>query len=412
MFSFQGPKSVSVLNSRWVPLNKVQKKFTGILDDNNINEILLNSIQEQINYHQASGVRLARGLYLGYLKMQSSVDQLSIVVPTKTPNVLPHCKIRDNSHISAEEWRFLKRTKLSNSYEANDDKPTAGQQMFLDALTLAAHRLFKYMSIPADEALTHRLYDMEVIELDTEVSFLIVCAKPQSSFSIPGQREGLLQRGDLLSLSIQAFEMIHLKTYQPPIIQTYSRLSCILDLDLYIANHSHREAFSNGEVNAAKERLAKLQDLSLSVNTIWKGVRWLLDATSFARDRAQSAGLVMKDILECYPVVESALNQSPENVSVQQQLLQPPPRTSSKGSPGGRGSWPGPSHSLGANGLLGTEHSKSEQQLSAASFNISSRYLSTTSGMENATSRKNSADSNYSHSGNSYYSAGESACSR
>lgn len=37
---------------------------------------------------------------------------------------------------------------------------------------------------------------------------------------------------------------------------------------------------------------------------------------------------------------------------------------------------------------------------------MSSRYLSATSGMEN--SRKNSADSNFSHSGNSYYSAGES----
>jgi ankyrin repeat and fibronectin type-III domain-containing protein 1 len=61
----------------------------------------MNSIIEQINYHQASTVRLSRGLYLGYLKMQSSVDQIQIVVPTKTPNVLPHFKIRDNPHISA-----------------------------------------------------------------------------------------------------------------------------------------------------------------------------------------------------------------------------------------------------------------------------------------------------------------------
>lgn len=398
---------MSVLNSRWVPLNKFQKKYTGLPDDNNINEILLNSIQEQINYHQASNVRLSRGLYLGYLKMQSSVEQLSIIVPAKTPNVLPHCKIRDNPHISAEEWRFLKRTKLTNAYEPNGDKPTSGQKMFLDAFTSAARCLFKYMEIPANDIPTHRLYDLEVIELDADVSFLIVCSNAQASFSITLQKEIFLQRSEFLSISPQAFEMISLKTYQTAIIDKYSRLSCILELDVYTANQSHREAFSNGEVNAAKERLAKLQDLSVSVNTIWKSVRWLLDTMSFARDRTPSSGLVMKGILESSSPVESTINQMAESVPVaQQQLLQPPPRTVSKGSPGGRGSWPGPTHSLGANGLLGTEHSKSEQQLSGTSFNISSRYLSTTSGMENATSRKNSADSNYSHSGNSYYSAG------
>jgi ankyrin repeat and fibronectin type-III domain-containing protein 1 len=92
---------VSVLNSRWIPLNKVHKKLTIFHEENHINEILMNSIIEQINYHQASTVRLSRGLYLGYLKMQSSVDQIQIMVPAKTPNVLPHSKIRDNPHISA-----------------------------------------------------------------------------------------------------------------------------------------------------------------------------------------------------------------------------------------------------------------------------------------------------------------------
>lgn len=52
-------------------------------------------------YHQVSSIRLSRGLYLGYLKMHSSVDLIQVVVPAKTPNVLPHCKIRDNPHVSA-----------------------------------------------------------------------------------------------------------------------------------------------------------------------------------------------------------------------------------------------------------------------------------------------------------------------
>lgn len=381
--------------------------MTAIHEDNNINEILLSSIQEQINYHQASTVRLSKGLYLGYLKMQSSVDQIQIVVPAKTPNILPHYKIRENTHISAEEWKFLKQSKPSGNFNnTNDEKPTSGQELFIDALTHAAKRLFKYMDIPLDDAMTHRLYDFEVIELSSDVSFLIVCPRAESSCAVPGQREILLQRGDLLSLSIQAFEMVHLKTYQSGIIQKYSRLSCILELDTVLANHSHREAFSTIEVQAAKERLAKLQDLTQSLNTIWKGVRWLMDVISFARDRGTFLGLCIKDIFEYSPTIREEFTVSRVDSSNQQLLQPPPPRGSIKSSPG-RGSWPGPSHSLGANGLLGAEHSKSEQQLCGASFNMSSRYLSATSGIE-ASSRKNSADSNFSQSGNSYYSAGES----
>lgn len=402
----QGPKSVSVLNSKWIPLNKLQRRLTAIHEDNTINEILLCSIQDQINYHQASTVRLSKGLYLGYLKMQSSVDQIQIVVPAKTPNILPHYKIRDNCHISAEEWKFLKRNKVTSCFDVNENKPSGGQELFIDALTYAAHRLFKYMNIPMEDALTHRLYDFEVVELSAEVSFLVLCPRADASCAVPGHREILLQRGDLLSISIQAFEMIHLNTYQSGIIQKYSRLSCILELDTILANHSHREAFSTLEVRTAKERLAKLQDLTQSLNTIWKGVRWLMDVIGFARDRCTYLGLNMRDIFEYNPCGSGETIVESRTDAVNHQLLQPPARQSIKSSPG-RGSWPGPSHSLGANGLLGAEHSKSEQQLSASSFNLSSRYLSATSGIENP-SRKNSADSDNSHSGNSYYSAGES----
>lgn len=100
VFILQSYKSVSVLNSRWIPLNKVQKKLC-LTNEDNINDILLNSVKSQINFHQNSTCTLSDGLYFGYLKMQSSVEQIQVFVPRKTPNVLPYYKIRDNSHISA-----------------------------------------------------------------------------------------------------------------------------------------------------------------------------------------------------------------------------------------------------------------------------------------------------------------------
>lgn len=395
---------MSVLNSRWIPLNKIQKKLIAIHEDNNINEILLSSIQDQISYHQSSSIKLAKGLYIGYLKMQSSVDQIQIMVPTKTPNVLPHCKIRDNPHISAEEWDFLRTNKARSSYETLPNEPTDVQELFLEALTHAVHRIFKYMEISPEHALAHRLYNFEVMELSAEVSFLVVCPPAELSCAVPGQREMLLQRGDLLSLPIQVFEMVHLRTYHSGIIQKYSRLSCILELDTVLANHLHREAFSSVEVQAAKERLNKLQELSKNLNEVWKGARWLMDVIGFARDRCSYLGLNMKDILDIKP---SNCEYLDEDITNKLHLLQPPTIRDNKLAKGlpGRGSWPGPTNLLGGNGLLIAEHSKSEQQLSLTS-NLGSRYLSAASGFD---SRKNSADSNYSHSGNSYCSVGEVA---
>lgn len=235
------------------------------------------------------------------------------------------------------------------------------------------------MDISNEDANSHRLYDTEVIDLTNDVSFIVVCPSAEFSCSVPGQREILLQHGDLLSLPIQVFEMIHLNTYQHNIIKKYSKLSCLLELDAATANHLHREAFSNSEVAIAKERLSTLQDLQTKLNTIWKSVRWLMDVITFARDRL-TCGVSMRYILE-----KEIGTSSPKRC-----LLQLPPRESSKivkTSPG-RGSWPGPSASnlQSTGGNLMNEFSKSEQHLSVNN-QASSQYLGAYSDPE---SRKNS----------------------
>ncbi|XP_053946432.1 uncharacterized protein LOC128855501 isoform X3 [Anastrepha ludens] len=367
-------KTVSILNSRWLPLNKLQKKIVALLEDYNINEMLISSISEQIHYHQASTQRLSPGLYLGYLKMQCSMDQIQVVVPVKTPNVLPHCKVRDNSHITADEWQILKRNNAPNGgsrsnsplnmaleFNTNPEEATEGQRLFLYDLTNAAQKLFTYMNIKPEDAKTHRLYDIEVIEHSKNISFLIICPAVELTCAVPGQSELLLQRDDLASLSIQAFEMIHLRTYQPGIIQKYARLSCILELDTALATHSQREAFSTSELQTAKERLAKLHELSANLNSVWKSVRWLMDVIAFARDKNTQSSEIMKEILN---YGNSNANDNETRI-VDKQLLQLPTRDAKYTKSSGRGSWPGPgANSQGAsNNCLAAEHSKSEQNL-------------------------------------------------
>lgn len=163
--------AATTLHTRWISMSKLQKKVTVLLEDSPINEILLNSIQSQINYWQASKVKLSRGLYLGYLKMFSSMDTIQIICQAKTPNVLPNCKIRDNPHISAEEWTVLK----SNLERDKEGKLSQAQENFIESLKLSLNRLFKFMNVDNKEAHLHRIFDIEVIELNEDVSFLIVC---------------------------------------------------------------------------------------------------------------------------------------------------------------------------------------------------------------------------------------------
>ncbi|KAJ8972015.1 hypothetical protein NQ314_000396 [Rhamnusium bicolor] len=233
------------------------------------------------------------------------------------------------------------------------------------------------MDISNEDANIHRLYDTEVIDLTEEVSFIVICPSAEFLCSVPGQREILLQRGDLLSLPIQVFEMIHLNTYQNSIIRKYAKLSCLLELDAATASHLHREAFSNSEVAIAKERLSKLQDLQTKLNGIWKSVRWLMDVISFARERI-THGLTMRYILE----KEIGVCTSPKR-----SLLQIPPRETKVKTTPGRGSWPGPggSNSITTGSNLINEFSKSEQHLSTNE--TSTQYLSACSDSD---SRKNS----------------------
>ncbi|KAH8382787.1 hypothetical protein KR009_005240 [Drosophila setifemur] len=365
-------KAVSILNSRWLPVSKLQKKLGALHEDYTINELLISSIGDQLHYQQVAMQRLEPGLYLGYLKMQCSMDQIQVVVPVKTPNVLPHCKVRENSHITAEEWQVLHRCngdplRFPLDFSAQEKEAASGrgvapttevQRLFLYDLTNAMHKLFASMNIKATDATTHRLYDVEVIEHSPDISFLVVCPSAEASCAVPGQSELLLQRDDLASLSIQAFEMIHLRTYQPAIIQKYARLSCILELDTALATHSLREAFSSSELQAAKERLATLQELSSSLTLVWKSVRWLMDVVAYARNKSAQPSMAMREILDFARHEESVAGGS-----ASKQLLQLPIRESKFSKTGtGRGSWPGPGSSEDQSQGK-PEHSKSEQNL-------------------------------------------------
>lgn len=355
----RSPKSVSVLNLRWLPLAKLIKRTNMMnMTESNVGDLLMSSIPDQITYHQVSNIRLPRGLYLGYLKMRSSMESLQILVPSRAPNIPPHCKIRDNPHVTAEEWEWL--TKKENLKESLSNA-SYHQRLFIEQVAITTRRLFTYMEISSDEATYHRLYDVEVIEISKDVSLIMVLPPTEAACSIPGQLEMLLQRPDLLPLTVQVFEMVHFGTYQHDLVTLYSRLSCIIEMDIDLAQHSLRKAFSSAEVNTAKTRLSDLENLQSQLNSAWKLTRWLLDVISYARDRLSSTS-VNSNSIQCLLSIQ--LNKRTFAPNESRCFLQPPESKTAKS----RGSWPG----VGVGRHLGrmpTEMSRSEQQLTSDSMN-------------------------------------------
>ena len=53
----------------------------------------------------------------------------------------------------------------------------------------------------------HRLYDREVVELDENVSFIIVFPPPEEVCSAPGQLDCLSHQKSFITMSVQTFEM-------------------------------------------------------------------------------------------------------------------------------------------------------------------------------------------------------------
>lgn len=353
-------KYISALNTKWIPLNKIKKRINSLNKSECMSDILLNSIPEQIFFSKVSSAKLSKGLYLGYLKMVSSVDKIEIIVPVNSPNVLPHLKIRENPHISLEEWKIFFKDKdvKSNNFLLHSSELNSlsdEQSIFLTSVLMATKKMFANLNLPFDEVFSHRIYNMEVIELNPEVSFLVVLPSSEKTCSVPGgEEEKLLSGKDLIKLSIPIFEMIYMKTFYQSIMQKYCRISCILDIETMLAQHYHREAFSNKELITAKDKLSKLNEFSANLNDIWKRMRWLTDVISFARSISPNH-ITFKEIeiLQKYENKNINLLQLPSTSNADNSKIKPN---------SGRGSWPGPTVESSEYNLK-IEYSKSEQNI-------------------------------------------------
>ncbi|TSO57263.1 Ankyrin repeat and fibronectin type-III domain-containing protein 1 [Bagarius yarrelli] len=138
---------------RWSKICKIQvpRKSTSCADEPTALDTLLITLQEKLFYHKRSRKTLSPGLYLGYIKLSSSVEQIRVLVPQKIPNVFCHVKIRDNSHVSREEWQWLQSVRSLNDTQGvyvNEQNPA--HRLLLE-LRNAANDLLGRIDIPNNQ---------------------------------------------------------------------------------------------------------------------------------------------------------------------------------------------------------------------------------------------------------------------
>ncbi|XP_068160896.1 ankyrin repeat and fibronectin type-III domain-containing protein 1 [Antennarius striatus] len=301
----------ALFSGKWLQVTKLQsqRKSLSTPEEPYALDILIITIQDILAYHRRSAHRLAPGLYLGYLKLSSSVDQIRILVSQRTPNMLCHTRIRDNANVSRDEWDWIQSLSAAGETEPMEagPKPEGHAPFLLCELQLAIRSLLRLLNVPVHQARRFRLYSQEVIELGGGVSFLLLLPTPDLVCSAPGQANPYGPLGGFLHLPLQMFELGHLCAYRERFVGLYCRLSSVLDLDALITQQALREAISNGEVSTAQQRHQLVLDYIQQLDEMRRDLRWITDALQNARCKPPRGGVPISLLVDTsLPQTDSA----------------------------------------------------------------------------------------------------------
>ncbi|KAM6951317.1 ankyrin repeat and fibronectin type-III domain-containing protein 1 isoform 2-T2 [Aplochiton taeniatus] len=286
--------------ARWTPLCKLQlqRKSISSPEEPSALDMLLITLHEKLAYHRRSRKLLPPGLYLGYLKLCSSVDQIRALVPQRLPNVLCHARIRHNGNVSREEWQWLQAlTSLEESAEMDQDVQSAPHRLLQD-LRAAVKELMAHVNIPVDQAQDFRIYSQEVLEFGEKVSFLLLLPPSEDVCTAPGQNNPYSPRSGFLTLPLQIFELVHFDAYSPSFIGQYCRVSALLELESLMSQQTLREAFSEGELHAAKQKHQQVQEHVQQMEEVWREARWIMDALQYARYKQPTGGISLAWLID------------------------------------------------------------------------------------------------------------------
>lgn len=316
-------KGFQVSNIKWSSVAKLQRKYplidnieTGNMEslaNTNALELLICDVSNIIHHHVQCSNRLPKGLYLGYLKARLSLASMTVVTSSTLPNVFPHYKIRTNPNISREEWIWL-QSLASMDKEVTTSYIDFGNQSLQKNLLPAIEHFLEILNINPEEVEKHQLYIEEVIELNENVTFLLITPEPEHVCTPPGGRDQF--DGQYFShMPISTFELLQLYTYQCNFITNFTMVSSRLDIELLVSQKRMRDAFSKAEISLAKKRHEQLLKFHEKTECVWKQMRWIEIAVQTARNSSNEMRVTIRQLKNKVKVIKRISSSSSSSMT-------------------------------------------------------------------------------------------------
>ncbi|XP_011476814.1 ankyrin repeat and fibronectin type-III domain-containing protein 1 [Oryzias latipes] len=303
---FPNPPSAPNPPLHWTPLSQLEKNRsrTPLLPEPTAIDMLCEQLKEKLSFHRHSIQWAPPGLYVGILKLCSSVEQIRVLVPQRIPNLLCHTRVRHNAHVTREEWEWLQShvyTAQSGGVQnllSDEEESFAENGALMDfvrCLRSAVTLLLTKLNIPLYRAYQYGVYTRELLQFDEKLSMLLLLPPSEDFSSSYWPLVGTKEPG--LTMPLQIFELVHFWTYERDFLSQYCQAWVRLELDSHLAQQALREALDTKEVQEARERLNNVTDLSQRLEVVWRDARWIMDCLQCVRSKqwvgAVPLGLVM-----------------------------------------------------------------------------------------------------------------------
>ncbi|XP_031726643.1 ankyrin repeat and fibronectin type-III domain-containing protein 1 [Anarrhichthys ocellatus] len=303
---FPNPPSPPDPPLHWMPLARLEKNRsrTPLLPEPTAMDMLYDQLREKLALHRHSIQCAKPGLYVGILKLCSSVEQIRVLVPQRLPNVLCHTRVRHNAHVSREEWAWLQshvyttaNGSVPNLLSGEDESAmeSSGLAEFIMSLRAAVAHLLTKLNIPLYRAYQYGVYTRELLQFGDKLSMLLLLPPSEDFSSSYWPLVGTKEPG--LTMPLQIFELVHFWTYERDFLSQYCQAWVRLELDSHLAQQALREALDTKEVQDARESLNHITELSHRLDVVWRDARWIMDCLQCVRSKqwvgAVPLGLVM-----------------------------------------------------------------------------------------------------------------------
>ncbi|XP_030262289.1 ankyrin repeat and fibronectin type-III domain-containing protein 1 [Sparus aurata] len=303
---FPNPPSPPDPPLHWMPLARLEKNRsrTPLLPEPTAMDMLYEQLKEKLSFHRHSIQWAQPGLYVGILKLCSSVEQIRVLVPQRLPNLLCHTRVRHNAHVSREEWAWLQshvytttNGSVQNLLSGEDESlmESSGLVEFIRSLRLAVTHLLTKLNIPLYRAYQYGVYTRELVQFGDKLSMLLLLPPSEDFSSSYWPLVGTKEPG--LTMPLQIFELVHFWTFERDFLAEYCQGWVRLELDTHLAQQALREALDTKEVQEARERLNHITELSHRLDVVWRDARWIMDCLQCVRSKqwvgAVPLGLVM-----------------------------------------------------------------------------------------------------------------------